>query len=250
MKSPLILLPLAALSLSACGYSVFDAAEDIQKSGSSGFAGGKTISTTAATTGSFTKVNALGPDNIVFVTGDAFSIKADGNAKAIATLRYKMDDGAIVIGRTKGSWFGDEGEGVTITITAPALTEASLAGSGDFTADRMSGDKLVLEIAGSGNLTVADVTGKELESSIAGSGDVKLAGKVERANYEVAGSGTIDAVKLASTNSEVSIAGSGDVSLTATGTVDASVAGSGDITVTGGAKCSSSSTGSGTINCS
>jgi Putative auto-transporter adhesin, head GIN domain len=248
MKTPLILLPLAALSLSACGYSVVDAVEDIKES-NDGFAGGKAITTDAATTGAFTKLEALGPDNIVFVTGDAFSIKAEGSADALKKLRYKVENGTIIIGREKGKWWGKENEGVTITVTAPALTEASLAGSGDFTADKMAGDKVVVEIAGSGNVTVADVTGKKVESSIAGSGDVKLAGKVESAEFEVAGSGSVDATKLASVNAEVSIAGSGDVSLTASGMVDADIAGSGDVTVTGGAKCKSSTMGSGSVNC-
>jgi Putative auto-transporter adhesin, head GIN domain len=250
MKTPLIFLPLAALSLSACGYSVADAVEDIKDSDGGGFADGKSISTTAATTGSFTKVKALGPDNIVFVTGSAFSIKAEGNAKAIATLRYKMDDGAIVIGRTKGKWWGDEGKGVTITITAPTLAEASLAGSGDFTADKMTGEEVVVKIAGSGSLNVAEVSAKKLESKIAGSGDALISGKVDSADFSVLGSGSIDAQKLTATDAEVSIAGSGDVRLNATGKVEAKVAGSGNIDVAGGAKCSSKSMGSGSIRCS
>ncbi len=249
MKKSLFLIPFAALALSACGYSVFDAAEDIQGS-DSGFAGGKGITGSAATTAAFTKLEAIGPDNIMFVTGDSFSIKAEGDAEAIAKLRYKVEDGTIMIGREKGKYWGKSSKGVTITVTAPALVEASLAGSGDFNADKMSGDKLVLEIAGSGNLTVADVVGKILESNVAGSGDVKLSGKVDSADYRVTGAGNIDAVKLATTNADVSIAGSGDIRLTATGKVDANIAGSGNITVAGGAKCSSSTMGSGSINCS
>lgn len=250
MKSPLIFIPLAALALSACGYSVTDAVEDIKDTDGGGFADGKTISTTAATTGSFKKVKALGPDNIIFVTGDAFTIKAEGNTKAMATLRYKMDDNAIVIGRTKGNWFGEEGNGVTITITAPTLSEASLAGSGDFTADKMTGDEVSVKIAGSGSLKVADVAAKKLETKIAGSGDAMISGKVETADFNVLGSGSIDATKLNATDAEVSIAGSGDVRINATGKVEAKVAGSGDINVAGGAKCSSKSMGSGSVNCS
>lgn len=249
MKKSLFVVPLAALALSACGYSVFDAAEDMH-GGNNGFAGGKTITASATTTAAFTKLEAFGPDNIVFITGDSFSIKAEGDAEAIANLRYKVEDGAIMIGRKKGKFWSKDSKGVTITITAPVLVEASLAGSGDFNADKMGGDKVVLEIAGSGNLTVADVVGKEIESNIAGSGDVKLAGKVDSADYDVAGSGSIDAVKLASTNANVSIAGSGDVRLMATGKVDANIAGSGNITVAGGAKCTSSTIGSGSISCS
>mgnify|MGYP003556854739 CR=1 FL=1 len=189
MKKPLFLVPFAALALSACGYSVFDAADDIQSS-DSGFAGGKSITGSAATTAAFTKLESSGPDNIVFVTGDSFSIKAEGDADAIAKLRYKIEDGAIMIGREKGKYWGKDSKGVTITVTAPALAEASLAGSGDFTADKMTGDKMVLEIAGSGSVSVADVIGiPVIASGVVG-------GRQHRANGIT--SGHADAVLAAS----------------------------------------------------
>lgn len=242
MKTPLILLPLAALSLSACSFNVNAEDERITSDG-------KPISTAAATTGAFTKIEAVGPDNIIFVTGDAFSIKAEGDADAIAKLRYAMDNGTIIIGREKGKWWGKNSQSVTITVTAPTLSAASLAGTGDFTADRMTGDKVSVELAGSGNAKLGDVTAKSFKSDLAGTGDIMVAGKVESAEYSVAGTGDVDASKLASVDAEVSIAGTGDVRLSATGTVDASIAGTGDINVTGGAKCKSSSIGSGKINC-
>jgi hypothetical protein len=249
MKTPLILLPLAALALSGCGYSVFDAAEDIQGN-DNGLANGKAITTQAATVGAFTKVQALGPDDIVFVTGNTFSIKAEGDADVIKRLRYDLKKGAIIIGRTDGKfWDNDEGD-VTITITAPTLAEASLAGSGSFTADRMAGDRLMLETAGSGDLKVDAVSGGRLNGKIAGSGDISVAGKVDSADFAVLGSGTIDGQKLAVAVADAMIAGSGDISLNASDKVDAAVAGSGSINVTGGAKCSSKTMGSGSINCS
>ncbi len=250
MRKTLCLLPLLVLSLSACGDSVSEAVKDIKATDGNGFADGKSISTAAATTDPFEAVKALGPDNIIFVTGDAFTIKAEGNAKAVATLRYKIEDDAIVIGRKKGNWFGEEGKGVTVTITAPTLNSASLAGSGDFTADRMRGDDVEVKIAGSGSLNVANVDAKKLETKIAGSGDAVVSGKVERADFSVLGSGSVDAQKLTATDADVSIAGSGDVRLNATGKVKAKVAGSGDINVTGGATCDSKTMGSGNISCS
>ena len=250
MRKALCLLPLLVLSLSACGESVSEAVKDIKATDGNGFADGKSVSTAAATTDPFEEVKALGPDNIVFVTGDAFTIKAEGNAKAIATLRYKIEDDAIVIGRKKGNWFGEEGKGVTVTITGPTLNSASLAGSGDFTADRMAGDDVEVKIAGSGSLNVANVEAKKLETKIAGSGDAVVSGKVDQADFSVLGSGSVDAQKLTATDADVSIAGSGDVRLNATGKVKAKVAGSGDINVTGGATCDSKTMGSGNINCS
>ncbi len=240
--SPLHLFPLAALAVSGCSFDVNTEDERLTSDG-------KTISSAAATTGSFTKVEAVGPDNIVFVTGDAFSIKAEGDADAVAKLRYAMDNGTIIIGREKGKWWGNDSRSVTVTITAPTLTAASLVGTGNFTADRMAGDSISVELAGSGDATIRDVTGKSFKGELAGTGDVSLAGKVERAEFSVAGTGDIDATKLASVDAKVSVAGTGDVRLSATATVDASIAGTGDISVTGGAKCKSSSIGSGKINC-
>jgi hypothetical protein len=250
MRKALCLLPLLALSLSACGETVSKAVNDIKANDGAGVADGETISSTAVATKSFETVEALGPDNIVFVTGDAFTIKAEGNAKAVATLRYNIEGDAIVIGREKGSWFGEEGKSVTVTITAPTLSSASLAGSGDFTADRMTGDDVEVTIAGSGSLNVAKVDAKKLETKIAGSGNAVISGNVERADFSVLGSGSVNAQKLTTIDADISIAGSGDVRLNATGKVKAKVAGSGDVNVTGGAACDSKSMGSGSISCS
>lgn len=250
MRKALYLLPLLALSLSACGESVSDVVRDIKTTESNGFADGKPVSSSAATTEAFSAAKALGPDNIVFVTGDTFTIKAEGNAKALASLRYKIEDGAIVIGREKGSWFGEEGKSLNVTITAPSLSSASLAGSGDFIADQMRGDDVAVKIAGSGSLNVTNIAAKKLVTKIAGSGDAIISGTVERADISVVGSGSVNALKLTATDADVSIAGSGDVRLNATGKVKAKVAGSGDINVTGGAACESKSVGSGNISCS
>jgi hypothetical protein len=236
-----------ALPLSACGYSVFDAAEDIQ---SGGFEGGKAITTSVQSTDAYTEVEALGPDTIVLVTGDTFSIKAEGNAEAIKTLRYKIDGSAIQIGRTKGKWFGESAKGVTITITAPKVSAVSLAGSGDFKGDKLSGDKVVIDLAGSGNVDIAAITAPAVEGNVAGSGNIKASGKAAKAEWSIAGSGNVDAAAITSDDVEVSIAGSGDVLVDATKTVDASIAGSGDVNVTGGAKCTKSVMGSGKVTCS
>jgi Putative auto-transporter adhesin, head GIN domain len=243
MKSPLFLIPFAMLGLSACDMDLN--AEDQRLTSD-----GEAITTAASTTGPFTKIEAVGPDNIVFVTGDTFSIKADGDADEIAKLRYAMDNGTIIIGREKGKWWGEDSENVTVTVTAPTLTAASLAGSGDFTADKMAGDEVELDIAGSGSMNVGSLTAKKLKSDIAGAGDMILAGKVDGADYSIAGSGKVDAAKLSATDADVSIAGSGDLKLNATGKVDVSIAGSGDVDVIGGAKCTTSKMGSGRVKCS
>ena len=250
MRHPVFLASILIVTapLSACGYSVFDAAEDAQGN-DNGLANGKAITTQMAATGSFSKVNTVGPDDVNFVTGDSFSIKAEGDAEAIKLLRYTVKDRTIIIGRSKKGWWSSDGGSVTVTITAPLLTEAALAGSGNFKADTMSGDALMLAIAGSGDATISNVSGQKLDGKIAGSGSATLFGTIGDADFAVLGSGNINAAKLIAATANVSIAGSGDVRVNASKTVDANIAGSGDVTVTGGAKCSKSVVGSGKVNC-
>jgi Putative auto-transporter adhesin, head GIN domain len=248
MKIPsFALVPLTALALSGCGYSVFDAAEAMQDEA---FADGKSITTEEQRTEKFAAINVAGPDNVMFATGDSWSIKAEGNSKAVATLRFKVKDGALYIGREKGSWYGESGKAVTITVTAPSISSVSLAGSGNFRGDKLSGDKVSVDLAGSGNVDIADVQSPVLKGEVAGSGDMKLAGKSAKASYSVAGSGDIDAAAVSSEAVDVSVAGSGNANVSASKSVEASIAGSGDVNATGGAKCTSSVVGSGKLNCS
>ena len=248
MRHPFFLTALLAttIPLSACGYSVFDAAEDME---GIDFDGGTAITTSAQTTTAFTKIEAFGPDNIVLVTGDSFSIKAEGNAEAIKALRFKVQGSAIRVGRTKGKWFGDTAKPVTITITAPKINALSLAGSGDLKADSLWGDTVVIHLAGSGNVDVADIAAPFVKGTVAGSGDIKVAGKVAKSEWSVAGSGDVDATAIISEDVKASVAGSGNIRANATKTVDASIAGSGDVAIAGGAKCTKSVVGSGKVTC-
>lgn len=232
----------APLFLAACGSGIASMA-------SGGLSDGETIGDSAATIESFASVALLGPDNVVFTTGDSYSIKAEGDAEAIAKLRYKLDGDTLKIGRKSqgASWSSDDG--VTVYITAPALSEAVLAGSGDMTIDRLSGEATKVSIAGSGNIDIAAIESDSLDAKIAGSGNLKAVGAAKSADIKVAGSGDIAAAGLKVESAKISVAGSGNVAIASDGSVKATTLGSGDITITGSATCKSNSMGSGNINC-
>jgi Putative auto-transporter adhesin, head GIN domain len=250
MHKILFLVPLFALS--ACGYSASDAIKDIKKmeisSSDDDLEKGKAITAQAADPGAFTALATIGADAVIFKIGDAYTVSATGSAKALENLRFVVNNGELKVGRYKQNWNGGDDTAV-ITITAPALSGLSVAGSGKVNAERISGAKVSISTAGSGTIDVADVETPNLDTSIAGSGRISLAGKVADASYDIAGSGSIDAAKMASTSAKVSIAGSGDAKLTASGKVNADIAGSGTVNVSGGATCTSSVTGSGSLNC-
>jgi hypothetical protein len=249
MTKAIFLLPL--LALSACGTSASEAVEKVEEMatiGSNDLKDGKPITEAATDPGKFTAISTVGPDDVIFKTGDAYSVSATGSAKALEGLRFVLIDGNLTVGRYKYKW--NEDDKAVITITAPSISAIATAGSGDVKADRVGGPKVSLSTAGSGSIDIANVETPSLNSDIAGSGNVTLAGKVDSADYSIAGSGNVDAKKMASSSASVSVAGSGDVNITASGTVDASIAGSGNVNVSGGAKCSSSVVGSGKLNCS
>lgn len=60
---------------------------------------GQSISGDWADTGSFTELAALGPDKIVYTTGDKFQIRAEADAKTLDKLRFKLENGKLLIGQ-------------------------------------------------------------------------------------------------------------------------------------------------------
>ena len=248
MRKLILFAPL--LLLSSCGYSVFDAADDISQASSNGLKDGEAITTTAAKIGRFTELANVGPDRITFEQSSVFTIVASGDADVIAKLRFKIKDGKLVIGRENESWVEGKGAIANITVSAPTLSAISVAGSGDVVAAKLENPELKVSVAGAGNGDAQGVKASNLKGSIAGSGNINLAGLADDSKFSIAGSGNIIASELKSKTAKASIAGSGDINLNASEAVEASLIGSGDVTVTGGAKCNSKSIGSGDLNCS
>ncbi|WP_420606116.1 head GIN domain-containing protein [Novosphingopyxis sp.] len=249
MRKHLLLTPVAVffLAISGCGYSVFDAAEDVSHMGYSDLDDGEPITAQTVEVAAFDGLGALGPDKVVFTTGQAYSIRAEAPADVLSHLRYRMKDGSIQVGRQNGSW-KDKGA-ATIYVTAPSLRSVSAAGSGPIEADRMTGPSVDISVAGSGTVRVAEVQTDKLDASMAGSGGMILAGQAKSSDFSVAGSGDIDAGRMMTDASDVSIAGSGNVKLRSDGMVDAAIMGSGDVDVVGNARCKLSSMGSGKLHC-
>ena len=245
----LLLAPIMAscLAVSACGYSVFDAVDDVRSATKSELDDANPITAQAAAVAAFDELGALGPDRVVFTTGDSFSIRADAPADLLSHLRYELKDGHLLVGRDSYRWDGKDK--ATIYVTGASLKALNGMGSGMIEVDAMRVPGVEINNAGSGTIRVADVQTSQLEVSMAGSGNITLAGKAASSDISIAGSGNVDASKLMSDNNDVSIAGSGDVTLRSDGRVEASIMGSGDVTVLGTAKCDLSSMGSGKLNC-
>jgi hypothetical protein len=202
--------------------------------------------------GAFDKISLAGSPDVVVTVGGAPSVRAEGDSAVIEKLDIRVENGTLRIGYKKGDWsFGwsRNRTPVTIRVSAPSLTAAEVAGSGDMKIDRIEGGDFAGEIAGSGEIDIAGLRARNARFAIAGSGGVTAAGTAETADFEIAGSGDVRAGRLQVKRAKVSIAGSGNVETKAMETADVSIMGSGDVVVTGPAKCTISKMGSGEVRC-
>jgi hypothetical protein len=231
----------AAIAVAGCGKSH---AED----------GGPTVKRNYQV-GAFDKIEVAGPYDVSVRTGAGPTVTASGPEKAIEQLVVEVKGDKLVI-HTKErrggifSWGSHNFGNTTLQVAVPALSAATIAGSGGINVDKIKGDTFRGAVGGSGDLTLGSLEVQSLELAIGGSGDIRASGRARSADYSIAGSGDIDASGLSSETADASIAGSGSIRAQATGTANAKIMGSGDITLTGGAKCSVSKMGSGDINCS
>jgi hypothetical protein len=238
----LSLFPLAACSLAGCGFG--DEAQAVPAET------GPVESRSFAATG-FDEVVAATPDRVVIRRGDRFAISARGRAALLDRLDITTDGSTLRI-RREGNFSGRDQDRLgtaVITITMPRLTDLTLAGSGEVSAEQLDGGNAALTLAGSGDMTIGNAIVTAIDITLAGSGDITLTGRADRAEVTVAGSGSVSGTTFGARDAEVNVAGSGDVTLTVRNRADVSVLGSGDVTISGGATCTTSRRGSGTVTC-
>lgn len=201
--------------------------------------------------GGFDRVTLAGPHNVIVTVGGGHSVRAEGDSKLIERLEVTVEGGELHIGskNNRGFNWNSNRRALTIYVTAPALTGAAVAGSGDIKVDKVEGKSFAASIGGSGNIDLASVKVEEAAFAIGGSGNIRAAGSAASSKVSIGGSGDLDLGRLETRRSKVSIAGSGSVSARATETADIEIVGSGDVTMAGGAKCNVSKMGSGSANC-
>jgi hypothetical protein len=142
------------------------------------------------------------------------------------------------------SWRPD----VQIVVTAPAISEAGVSGSGHLDLGRLAQDRLALEVSGSGAIDVAGQI-KSLEVSISGSGSaqldqvnvgdlsadlsgsglIKASGAASTLHLGISGSGAADMGELTVQDLDAHLSGSGSARLSPKQSAEVGVSGSGSV---------------------
>lgn len=237
------LLAAFALPTAACSMSIGD------DDGTPGIPAQGTGNTRTFAVADFKEVELRGADDIDVRVGPGFSVRADGDAEVLDHLKIEKVGDALRVGRRRTGGWSWGGKSAKISVTLPALTAASIAGSGDITVDRVQGQSFKGESAGSGDLKIGQLAVGDARFDLAGSGDLTLAGEVTSLKVNIAGSGDINAGGLKARQADVSVAGSGNVRAEVNGSAKISIMGSGDVDLGPNAKCQTSKMGSGSIRC-
>ena len=196
--------------------------------------------------GRFDAIELAGSDHVRVVPGNAVSVTAGGDPRAVAALLVEVRGGALHIGRRPGNWHD---RGATVFVTVPTLRAVSISGSGDVAVARIARPDFAASVSGSGDLVLSDLRVAGARFRLAGSGSIAATGTAGEVRIEVGGSGRIDARRLAAPDVAVDVGGPGDVAATASRTARVTVGGSGRVRITGGARCSVSRSGTGTVRC-
>jgi hypothetical protein len=122
--------------------------------------------------GDFGAVSLAGSQNVIVTVSGEPSVRAEGSEEALERLEILVENGTLKI-RTRNrsgiGWNRSAGP-VTVHVSAPRISAASIGGSGDMRIDRVEADRLNASVAGSGNLTIDTIRVGAGNFSIAGSG--------------------------------------------------------------------------------
>jgi hypothetical protein len=198
--------------------------------------------------GGFSAIEASSPAEVRVRTGAPPSVRAAGDAAALAALDVHVDGDRLEIRTRRGTRWPARARAI-VYVTVPALRAASVAGSGDLQVDRVAGPDFAGSVAGSGNLAIGELRTSSATLASAGSGNINAAGAVEQLQANVAGSGNIDARMVRARSARVTAVGSGNVEARASEDAEVVSVGSGNAIVTGAAHCRVHARGSGEAKC-
>lgn len=181
----------------------------------------------------FEKVTVNGNFEVTLVSGDAGTIKLEGEDNLLALITTEVKNGTLTID-SKHSQFLKPSRNKTITIKVPvqSITEVVLNGSGTINVKkRIKNDiKAVVDGSGSINLTTSN---NDVAAWVLGSGEINIEGKTQTLDCRVIGSGTVVATSLEANYVSALVSGCGDVKANSIKSIKGRISGSGNIAFAG-----------------
>ena len=127
----------------------------------------------------FERIRVTGPFRVIVIVDRMTTAKASGTTEALDRVRLDVQGRTLFIRLDRSNFGGADAKGppAVLTIRAPALREASLAGSGALSLSGMKGLRVALVVEGSGNLTATNVAADRIDVGVVGTGSIVMSGK-------------------------------------------------------------------------
>lgn len=202
---------------------------------------------------SFDRLRVEGPYIVTVTTGGSPGARMTGDARALDGVDVRQDGTTLVVRRAVGAWGEGEqassGTPVTVALSTPTLSSASLLGAGAVTVTAMKGARVDVSVAGTGTLAIAAVDGDQVNAQLVGNGQITLGGRAAKARLLVNGAGTIHADTMTAADVVVRLDGPGETTARARYTADVVNSGLGRVTIAGTPKCRVKADAGGPVTC-
>lgn len=199
----------------------------------------------------FDRIRVTGPFKVTVTADRMTTVRGSGTTDAMDRVRLDVQGRTLFI-RTDRSNFGGtdtKDPPAVIAIRAPALREASLAGSGSLSLSGMKGLRVGLVVEGSGTLTATNMQADRLDVGVIGTGALSMSGKARTASITARGAGSVKAGDLIVDDLTLNWESAGDGRFAATRTAKVTSIGAGNVAVSGKAACTVTNGGNGQVGC-
>jgi hypothetical protein len=199
----------------------------------------------------FQRIRVVGPFRVEVIADRLTTARAKGSADALDRVRLDVQGQTLFVRLDRTNFGGaeDKGPPAVITIRAPALREATLAGSGALSLTGMKGLRVAVVVEGSGSLSAKNIQADRLDVGVVGTGTVTLAGKAKTATITGRGAGSVIASALLVDDLAVTWESAGDAALAATRAAKVTSTGTGNVVVSGRPACTVNNGGNGQVTC-
>lgn len=199
-------------------------------------------------TGSFKGVSLSGSMNVILSKGSSFNVVVEADDNLQEHIETTVKDNVLRIGTKtpRLSWISSKN--ITVYVTLPELTKASVSGSGNMQSDDLfSAGSFNVSVSGSGNCKLK-VNATDLDAHISGSGSINITGTSDNSTVGISGSGNYRGLSMETKDANFRISGSGSAETTVNGKLDAHISGSGGVRYKGNASVNARTSGSGRVH--
>lgn len=195
----------------------------------------------------FDRIEATFSGNVEYMQGPAKKVEVEAAHNIQSYILTEVVANKLVL-RTKPNITIKHGS-VTIYVSNPTLTGATLTGSGNISVHTdVSTPALDLKLSGSGDISIAQLTATSLKAVLTGSGNLSVqGGAIHKQEVTITGNGDYNAGSMHSEEAKVTLTGSGDARLWAGNRLDVTITGSGNVWYAGTPTVNASISGSGKV---